>query len=92
MISCGSRVEYVGSYVADPKDSPKHSETSLELKENGEGIWRVGDEEVSFSWDIRRDELRVNTKGGGVIVGSLEKNMIYLTLPGSKRMSFKKVQ
>jgi hypothetical protein len=92
MFSCGSRDVYVGSYVADPKDSPKHTETSLELKDNGEGIWRVGDEEVSFSWGIKRNELRVNTKGGGVIVGSFEENVIYLSLPGSKTMSFKKVQ
>ena len=90
--SCGSRHEYVGSYVADPKDSPKQTETSLELKENGEGVWKVGDEEVPFSWDVKHNELRVNTKGGGVIVGDLEKDVIHLSLPGSKRMTFKKVQ
>jgi len=91
MLSCGgSREKYVGSYKADPNDTPKQTETSLELKENGEGIWKVGDEEVSFSWDIRQNELRVNTKGGGVLVGDLEKNVIYLSLPGSKRIAFRK--
>ena len=92
MFSCGSRNEYVGSYKADPKDTPRQTETSLELKHNGEGIWKVGDEEVSFSWDVRQNELRVNTRNGGVIVGNLEKDMIYLSLPGSKRMAFRRVR
>jgi hypothetical protein len=92
IFACGSRDKYVGSYVADPKDTPKQTETSLELKENGEGIWKIGDEEVLFSWGIRQNELRVNTKGGGVIVGSLENNVISLSLPGSKTMTFRRVQ
>lgn len=92
MVSCGSRNDYVGSYKADPKDTPKQTETSLELKQNGEGIWKVGDEEITFSWDIRQNELRVNTRSGGVIVGKLEKDLIYLSLPGSKRMTFKRVR
>jgi hypothetical protein len=90
MSSCGSRDKYVGSYRADPKDTPKQTETSFELKVNGEGVWKVGDEEVSFSWDVRQNELRVNTKSGGVIVGSLEKDVIYLSLPGSKLIAFRK--
>jgi len=59
---------------------------------NGYGIWRVGDEEVPFSWHIKGDELRVNTKGGGVIVGAIENDAIRITLPGSKTLSFKKTQ
>lgn len=92
VFSCGSRGKYIGSYAADPKDAPKQIETSLELKENGEGTWKAGDEEVSFSWDVRQDELRVNTKGGGVIVGRIEKNVISLSLPGSKEMVFRKTR
>ncbi len=92
MISCGSKDQFIGAYQAQVKDSPKQAETVLELKGDGDGIWRVGDEEVSFSWYIKGGELRINTKAGGVIVGAIENDAIHMTLPGSKTMSFKKIQ
>ncbi len=92
MVSCGSKEKLAGVYKADEKDLPKQVETLLELKPNGDGAWKVGDEEVPFSWYIKSGELRINTKGGGVIVGSFEKDIIQLTLPGTRKMSFKKIQ
>ena len=92
IISCGSKDQLIGAYKAEGMDSPKQAETVLELKADGEGIWRVGDEEVPFSWYIKGGELRVNTKGGGVIVGSIENDAIHITLPGPKTLSFKKIQ
>ena len=52
----------------------------------------MGDEEVSFSWYIKRGELRVNTKGGGVIVGKVEKDTIRMTLPNMKTLTLKKMR
>lgn len=92
MISCGSKEQLIGMYKAEVKDSPKQAETVMELKANGDGIWRVGDEEVPFSWYIKGGELRVNTRTGGVIVGTIENNAIHITLPGSKTLSFKRTQ
>lgn len=91
MTSCGKEDRLIGTYKAEAKDSPNQAETLLELKANGDGIWRVGDEEVPFSWYIKAGELRVNTRGGGVIVGTIENDAIHLTLPGSKTLSFKKI-
>lgn len=91
-ISCGAREKYIGIYKAEANEIPTQNEIFLELKANGDGIWRVGDEEVPFSWYVRGGELRVNTKGGGVIVGSLEKDTIHLTLVGAKTMAFKRIQ
>jgi len=71
---------------------PKQAETILELKANGNGIWRVGDEEVPFSWYIKGGGLRVNTRAGGVMVGTIKHDAIHITLPGSKTLSFKKIQ
>jgi hypothetical protein len=90
MFSCGSNDPFIGSYKAEVKDSPRQAETVLELKAHGDGIWRVGDEEVPFSWYIKGRELRVNTRAGGVIVGTIENGSIHITLPGSKTLSFKK--
>jgi hypothetical protein len=90
MVSCQSRYQYLGTYTALPGTSPVRAETVLELKANGQGTWKVRDEEVPFSWYVKGDELRLNTRGGGVIVGSLHGDDVRITLPGSGQMAFKK--
>lgn len=92
VLGCESKDKYAGVYSAQGQDPAKQTEIVVELKANGDGLWRVGSEEVTFSWYIKRGELRVNTKGGGVLVGKIDKNTIQITLPSSKTMSFKKVQ
>jgi len=92
LISCGSNDRFIGTYKAAVKDPPKQAETVLEVKADGDGIWRVGDEEVPFSWYIKGGELRVNTRGGGVIVGTIENDAIHITLPDSRTLFFKKIQ
>jgi hypothetical protein len=90
VFGCESKDKYAGVYKV--QDPGKQAEIVVELKANGDGLWRVGSEEVTFAWYIKRGELRVNTKGGGVIVGKIDKDTIQLTLPNSKTMTFKKVQ
>ena len=92
MVSCGSNDRFIGTYKAEVKNSPKRAATVLEVKANGDGIWRVGDAEVPFSWYIKGGEFRVNAKGGGVIVGTIEGDAIHITFPDSKILSFKKIQ
>ena len=99
LLSCGSDEKYVGTYKAMGQESTKHREIVLELKENGDGLWRVGSDqakgtfvEVPFAWYIKRGDLRVNTKTGGVIVGKIDKDTIRMTLPGSKELLFRKTR
>ena len=89
--ACGSKDQVAGNYQAEGKDLPGQVETVLELKANGDGAWKSGGEEIPFSWHIKGGELRINTKGGGVIVGGLEKDTIHLTLPGKEKMTFRKI-
>lgn len=79
-------------YKAQGEESTKDSEIYIELKEDGEGAWRVLDDEVSFTWYLKGDELRLNTKLGGVIVGKIQDDTIEITLPGARTMSFKKTK
>jgi len=79
------------------QESPAQREIILELKENGDGLWKVGTDgakgtfvEVPFAWYIKRGDLRINTKAGGVIVGKIDKDTIRMTLPGSKALTFRK--
>ncbi len=89
---CSPGTQHVGTYSAEIKDSPHRSETTLELKETGTGIWKVGDDEVTFSWHVTGNELRLYTKNGGVIVGSLDNQIIHVTFPGSNGLVFRKVK
>ena len=90
--SCGSKDRYAGLYKAQENESQKPSETYIELKENGEGVWRMEDEEDSFSWYVKGDEIRLNTKAGGIIVAKIQDDTLEIVLPGQKKMSFKKVE
>jgi hypothetical protein len=89
---CGPGPQHAGTYIAEIKDSPHLSEATLQLKETGIGVLKVGDDEVTFSWLVKGNELRLHTRTGGVIVGSLDNRIIHLTLPGSKELFFKKVK
>jgi hypothetical protein len=88
--SCTPKAEFAGIYRTDPATSEKQSE--LELKEDGEGIWRVGDNEETFSWYVKGDEIRLNTKKGGVIVAKIHENSLDITLTPGKALSFKKAE
>ena len=52
----------------------------------------MGDDEVTFSWHVKGNELRLHTRNGGVIVGSLDDRIIHVTIPGSNELLFRKVQ
>lgn len=97
LLSCESKEKYVGTYKAEGQKPGK--EIILELKENGDGLWRVSSDEVAgtfvevpFAWYIKRGDLRVNTRAGGVIVGKIEKDTIQITLPGSETLIFRKAR
>ena len=87
LLSCEPKDKYAGTYKTEGREG-----IILELRGTGDGLWRVGSDEVPFVWYIKRGELRLNTKGGGVIVGKIENVTIRMTLPGSKVMTFKKIQ
>ena len=95
LLSCEPKDKYAGVYKA----AVKQGEIVLELKGNGDGLWRVPSDDVAgtfieipFAWYIRQGELRVNTRTGGVVVGKIWKGTIQMTLPGSKVMIFKQIQ
>ena len=90
-ISCSSKAEYAGLYKAQDTESKKYTDISIELKENGDGAWRVSDDEESFTWYVKGgDELRLNTKLGGVIVGEIQDGTIVIILAGRDKITFKK--
>jgi len=90
--SCTSKERYAGTYATQGEVSPEHAETVIELKDDGQGLWRTADDEVTFRWSIRNHEIRFHTKEGGIIIGKIENDSLEITLPGGKVLSFKKNQ
>jgi hypothetical protein len=90
--SCDRRELFSGSYVAEGEENLKTPENVIELKENGQGVWRIADDEATFSWRVTDDEIRLYTKSGGVIIGKMKTgDTLEIALPGSKFRYFKKV-
>lgn len=86
--SCDTGDRYAGMY-----QSVEHPENHIELKENGEGIWRVIDDEASFRWDATRDsKLRLHTRAGGVVIGKIQNDTIQITLPTQSIEHFKRTR
>ncbi len=90
-LACDNKEEYAGVYRTDGGEFARSTETVIELKENGQGYWRAADDEASFTWSVNSQEIRLHTKGGGVIVGKIKEGGIEIILPGSPKVFFKKV-
>jgi hypothetical protein len=89
--ACTSEAQYEGTYEAQAEDDSKYAGTTVVLKEGGQGTWTMMDDEASFEWYVKGDELRLNTKLGGVIVGNLQDDGSFeIELPGAGKMSFQK--
>ena len=85
--SCYQGERYVGIY-----QSAEHPEIYIELKENGLGVWRQIDDEASFRWDVRDNEIRLHTKSGGVIIGKIKGDTLNIALPGRSNRHFKRAK
>lgn len=89
LFACNSTDRYIGTYQAIDTIGETRKENVIELMENGEGSWSCRDGgEVLFTWYVKGNELRINTKEGGIIVGKLENKSFTVALPGQKTLSF----
>lgn len=88
--SCDKKERYAGIYLPKGEESPEQSETYIELKENGQGIWRIHNDEVSMRWSLKDNEIRLHTKAGGIVIGKIQGEAIEITLPGRSITYFKK--
>jgi hypothetical protein len=88
--SCSSKADFAGIYQTDQIEPQKRTE--LELDAEGEGYWRVGDEEESFSWYRKGDEIRLYTRKGGVIVAKILDGTLEIVLKRGETLHFKKIK
>jgi hypothetical protein len=89
--SCSKdRNRLAGRYVAEDNKGKQLQTVLLELKSNGEGSWATEEDNISFRWEIKGEEILVHTKSGGVIIGNIVGETIKINLPGVSMHSFKK--
>lgn len=89
--SCDRKDRYAGIYREQGEVPLKSAENYIELKENGQGVWRASDDEASFSWRVTNNEIRLYTKSGGVIIVTIkDKDLLEISFPGSKSRYYKK--
>jgi hypothetical protein len=90
-LGCNSKDAYIGTYQALDSSGLAEGDILIELMKNGKGVWKRGDEEVSFSWYIKKDMIRINTKDGGIMIGHLKRKGITMNMPGDVEITFKKL-
>jgi hypothetical protein len=90
--SCTQTEKYQGRYNSSQGDSRENAGITIELKENGHGLWMMAEEEVEIRWEVRNGQLLLHTKSGGVIVGEISGDMIKIQQPDARVLSLKKVR
>ena len=80
----------VGEYTAVKTGSAESVPASLELFADGKGFWSIETDNAPFRWDLYQNRIRLHTKSGGVIEGTLDQDSIQLTLPGMGVIRFQR--
>lgn len=90
--ACGAKTEteYAGVYKAEGSYQGQRSE--LELNENGQGIWRVGESEETLSWFKKGNQIRLYTRKGGVIVAGIRDEDLEISIGSGQVLLFKRIE
>ena len=88
---CSEREGLEGRYRAELRDRTQPQMVTLELGITGQGTWKTGGDQVSFKWEVRGTEVRLHTREGGVLLGTVGEKIIAVTLPGMPPLTFRKM-
>lgn len=89
VLGCTQAPDWPGTYHA------KNGDTSVELTlgDDGKGVWSTEDDDVALTWEVKKGEVWLHTKSGGVLPGSVVGDgMLQVELPGVGRMTFTKIR
>ena len=74
---CEKNFELAGNY-----EDPEH-EITLSLMPDHRGEWATLEDNVSFRWERRKNQIWLHTKAGGVLVGNIRAHELVFKVPGS---------
>ena len=88
---CSSQQEkLVGKYIAVKTGEAVLVPASLELLPEGKGFWSIDTDNAPFRWDLYQNKIRLHTRSGGVIEGTLGQDTLQFTLPGTGQVLFQR--
>ena len=88
---CNHRERLEGRYRAEIQEGNQPRLVTLELGINGQGTWKAEGDQVSFRWEARSAQIRLHTRQGGVLLGTVGEKIIAVTLPGMPPLTFRKM-
>lgn len=88
---CNRHENIAGKYRAVDNGTHKHITATLELKANGKGLWSIETDNAPFRWDLRQNTIRLHTRSGGVIEGTVDHKTIQIALPGTGVILFEHI-
>ena len=91
VFACAREEKFLGTYKATQDNPPEFVDLRVELKRGGKGIRRVRGEEVTFEWEVKGNEIRIQTKAGGIIVANMRHGVLEVSLPGPETIYLKKI-
>jgi len=91
-LSCEKESRLAGKYATVNDMTQRTAVVNLELMANGQGAWSIEEDNVSFKWETRGEEIWLHTKSGGVIVGTINGDTLTVNLPVVGVHRFNKVK
>ena len=88
---CNQREGWEGRYRAEIREGNQPRLATLELGINGQGTWKAEGDQVSFRWEVSGAGIRLHTREGGVLLGTVGENTIALKLPEMPPLTFRKM-
>lgn len=79
-----------GKYEARATEEGKVPTAALDLLPDHRGTWATEQDNVTFKWEKRGEEVWLHTQSGGVIVGKISGDGIVFHLPEGSRYHFRR--
>jgi hypothetical protein len=87
---CDRNEAMVGNYHSVDAGGPGRISATLELQANGKGLWSIETDNAPFRWDLQGNRIRLHTRAGGVIEGTIDSETIQIDIPGTGLIVFRR--
>jgi hypothetical protein len=92
IVACSREDNFIGTYKSVLGTPQEFADLYLELKKDGEGIRRIGGNELPFQWVARGHQIRIHPNSGGTIVGHVWGDFLVLRFPGPLVIYLRKIK
>lgn len=91
LASCDQHEKIIGKYQSVDHRQDDPLQVTLELEANGKGLWSIESDNAPFRWDLHQNKIRLHTRSGGVIEGTIHNETIQIALPGMGDILFERI-